>query len=82
MLKNSVRLGMVVENFHELFSFKQSKLWELYISFNVQKRNRTKNYFEKDFFIRFDKAALGKMMENIRNRLNKKLIKSNYYKKI
>ena len=47
MLKFYVRHGMTVEKVHEVISFKQSKWLERYIDFNTQKRNMTKNYFEK-----------------------------------
>ena len=49
MLKFYVRHGMIIENIHEIISFKQSKWLERYISFNTQKRNNAKNDFEKDF---------------------------------
>ena len=49
MLKFSVRLGMVVDTIHEIDSFKQSKWLEKIISFKIQKRNKAKNDFEKDF---------------------------------
>ena len=49
MLKFYVRHGMVVEKIHENISFKQSKWLERYISFNIQKRNKAKNDFERLF---------------------------------
>ena len=49
MLKFYVRHGMVVDKIHEIVSFKQSNWLEKYINFNTQKRNKTKNDFEKDF---------------------------------
>ena len=47
MLKFYVRHGMVVENVHTGFSYKQSKRLGKYISFNTQKRNQEVNDFEK-----------------------------------
>ena len=44
---------MVVEKVHEIISFKQSKWLESYISFNTQNRNKGKNDFEKDFFLKY-----------------------------
>ena len=73
MLKNYVRHGMVVEKIHEKFSFKQSKWLEKYVSFNTQKRNRTKNHFEKDFFKLLVNAVFGKFLKNVRNRLRLEL---------
>ena len=82
MLKFYVRHGMIVEKVHEIISFKQSKWLESYISFNTQKRNKAKNDFEKDFFKLLVKAAFGKFLENVRNRLNLELIKKDNIKKI
>ena len=82
MLKFYVRHGMIVEKIHEIISFKQSRWLESYISFNTQKRNKAKNDFEKDFFKLLVNAAFGKFLENIRNRLELKLIKKDNIKKI
>ena len=73
---------MIGEKVHEIFSFKQSKWLESYISFNTQKRNKAKNEFEKDFFKLLVNAAFGKFLENIRNRLELELIKKDDIKKI
>ena len=42
ILKFYVRHGMVVEKFHQIISYKQSKWLETYITSNTQKRNRAK----------------------------------------
>ena len=73
---------MVVEKIHEIISFKQSKWLEKYISFNTQKRNRTKNGFEKDFFKLLVNAAFDKVLENFRNPLEVELIKKDDIEKI
>ena len=75
MLKFYVRYGMTVEKVHEVISFKQSKWLERYFDFNTQKRNRTKNHFEKDFYKLLNKAFYGKTMENVRNRSKIEFIK-------
>ena len=82
MLKFYVRHGMVVDKIHEIISFKQSKWLESYISFNTQKRNKAKSDFEKNFFKLLVNAALGKFLENVRNRLDLELIKKDNIKKI
>ena len=82
MLEFYVRHGMVVEKIHEIISFKQSKWLECYISFNTQKRNKAKNDFEKNFFKFLLNAAYGKLLENVRNRLEVELIKKDNIKKI
>ena len=76
-----VRQCMVVEKIHEMISFKQSKWLEKYISFNTQKRNRTKNDSDEDFFKLLVNVAFGKFLENIRNRLRLELIKKDDIKK-
>ena len=73
---------MVVEKIHEIISFKQSEWLESYISFNTQKRNKAKNYFEKDFCKLLVNAAFGKFLENTRNRLELEIIKKDKIKKI
>ena len=65
----------MVEKVHVIFSFKQSKWLEKYISFKTQKRNIAKNEFEKDCYKLLNKAFFGKMLENIRNRLKIEIIK-------
>ena len=82
MLKSYVGHGIVVEKIHEIISFKQSKRLEKYISFNTQKRNRAKNDFEKDFFNLLVNAALGKILENVRNHLRLEIIRKDDIKKI
>ena len=82
MLKFYVRHGMIVEKVHEVISFKQSKWLEKYIDFNTQKRNRTKNDFEKDFYKLLNNAFYGKTMENVRNRTKIEFIKKDEEEKM
>ena len=82
MLKFYVRHGMIVEKVHEVISFKQSKWLEKYIDFNTQKRNRTKNDFEKDFYKLLNNAFYGKTMENVRNRSKIEFIKKDEEEKM
>ena len=80
MLKFYVKHGMVVEEIHEIISFKQNKWLEKYIRFKTQ--NRAKNDFEKDLSKLLVKTASGKMIEIVRNRLKIEFIKKHGYKKV
>ena len=82
MLKFYIRHGMIVDEVHNIISFKQSRWLEKYISFNTQKRNKAKNDFEKDFYKLLNNAFYGKTMENVRNRLKIKFIKKDDYREI
>ena len=75
MLKVYVRLGMIVDKIHEKISFKQSNWLEKYINFNNQKRNKSKNDFERDFYNFLNNAFYGKTLGNVRNCLRLEFIK-------
>ena len=82
MLKFYTRHGMIINKVHNIISFKQSKWLEKYINFNTQKRNMSKNDFEKDFYKLLNNAFYGKTMENVRNRLKIKFIKKDDQREI
>ena len=50
MLKVYVRHGVIIDKIYEIISFNPRKSLEKYIYFILQKRNRAKNDFEKDFY--------------------------------
>ena len=71
---------MIVDKVHNFNSFKQSRRLQKYISFNIQKRNKAKNAFEKDFYKLLNFAFYGKTVKNVRIRLKTKFIKKNKYR--
>ena len=82
MLHFYLRHGMIVDKFHNIISFGQSRWLEKYINFNTQKRNQAVNDFEKDFYKLLNNALYGKTMEYVRNRLKLKFIKKDEYREI
>ena len=81
MLKFYVRYGKIVDKVHEIISFKKSKWLEKYTNYNTQKRNQSR--FWKGFLKIIKKNAFyGKIMENVRNRLEINLFKMDDYREI
>ena len=73
---------MIVDKIHEIISIKQSSWLEKCINFNTQKRNKSKNDFEKVFCKLLNNAFYGKTTENVRNRLWLKFFKKDDYNEI
>ena len=73
-LMQCLRLGMKLKKIHRGIGFVESEWMKLYINMNTNLRAQAKNNFEKDFFKLMNNSVFGKTMENIRNRVDVKLV--------
>ena len=67
-------LGMKLTKIHRVLEFKQSDWMKKYLDFNIEKRMNAANDFEKDFLKLIINSVYGKTMENLRKRINVRLV--------
>ena len=67
-------LRMKLTKINRALGFKQSDWMKKYIDFDTEKRKNAANDFEKDFFKLMINSIYGKTIENLRKRINVRLV--------
>ena len=73
-LKLYLRLGIKLTKIHRGITFVETDFMKPYIDLNTDMRSKGTTDFERDFYKLMNNSVFGKTMENVRNRVNVKLV--------
>jgi len=73
---------MKLKRVHRVLEFEQERWMEPYIRMNTEFRKKAKSDFEKNFYKLMNNSVFGKTMENLRNRVDTRIVRSNETVKI
>ena len=73
-LKYYLSLEMKLKRIHRILKFKQSNWLKVFTDFNTKKRKESPDEFNKGLYKLMNNCIYGKSIENIRKRINVKLI--------
>ena len=73
-LQLALEQGLEITKVYRVLEYEQKKIMKSYIELNTNMRKNAKNDFEKDFFKLMNNSIYGKTLENVRNRIEFKLV--------
>ena len=76
-LKLYLQLGLRLGKIHKVLAFDQKPWMDSFIQFNTEKRKQAKTSFEQDFWKLLCNSAYGKLLEDVRKRVDIRLVTDN-----